>query len=50
MHGELGILGEMCHDHSANGIGIEHASIEYERYEMVVQNDGLEVEIRGNLG
>ena len=50
MHGELGILGKMCHDHSANRVGIEHASIEDERYEMVIQNDGLEVEVRGNKG
>lgn len=50
MHGELRILGKMCHDDSADQVSIEHASIKDERYEMVVQDDGLEIEVRGNIG
>ena len=40
----------MCHDHSANRVRIEHASVEHKRYKMVVQNDRLKVEVRGDMG
>lgn len=49
MHGKLGILSQMCHDHSANRVCIDQASIEDERDKMVVKDNRLEVEVRGDM-
>lgn len=50
VHGEIGILSQMCHDHSANRVCIDQASVEDEGYKMVVKDNRLEVEIRGDMG
>ena len=48
MHGKLGVLSQMCYDHSADRVRIEHASVEDEGYKVVVQNNGLKIEVRGD--
>lgn len=40
----------MCHDHSANGICVDQASVEDEGYEMVIQDYRLKVKVRGDIG
>lgn len=49
VHGELGILGQMCHDHSANRVCIEQASVEDEGYEMMIQDNRLEIEVDSDM-
>ena len=49
MHGELVILSQMCNDHLANGVCVEQTSIENERYEMVIKDDRLQVEVCGDM-
>lgn len=49
VHGEVGILDQMRHDHLADRVCIEHASVKDERYKVVAKDDRLEVEICGNM-
>ena len=49
MHGKSGILSQVCHDHLANRVCVKQASVEDERYEMVIEDDRLEVEVRGDM-
>lgn len=49
VHGEFWILSKMCYDHPTNRVSIEHANVEDERYKMLVQNNRLEIEVRGDV-
>ena len=40
----------MGDDHLADGVGVDEADVEDKGDEVVVQDDGLEVEISGNEG
>ena len=49
MHGELGVLGQMGHDHSADRVCVDQAGVEDEGDQVVVQDDRLEVEVHGDM-
>ena len=49
VHGKFGVLSQMCHDHLPNRVCIEQASIENERYKMVVKDDRLEEQVHGDM-
>lgn len=35
----------MGDDHATHGVGVDEASVEDKRYQVVVQNDGLQVQV-----
>lgn len=40
----------MSNDDEANGISIDQSSVEDKGNEMVVENDGVQIEVKGDLG
>lgn len=43
-------LGEVRDDDAADRVRVDETGVEDERYEMLVEDDGLEVEVRGDQG
>ncbi len=39
----------MGYDHHAHGVGIDESSIEDEGYQVVIENDRIQVEVESNL-
>lgn len=49
LHGKMWVLGQVSDNHHANGVGIDESSIEDEGYQVVIENDRVQVEVKGDL-